>query len=70
MVPVGPVLADDRPRPVGVRAALPGVRAGDVLLRADRRLVPPAEPVRSYAGATWRQGQPDARVPALRRDAT
>ena len=44
--PVRPVLADDRARPVGVGVALLGVRVGGVLLRVDRRLVPPDEPVR------------------------
>jgi hypothetical protein len=44
--PVRPVLADDRARPVGVRVALLGVRVGGVLLRVDRRFVPPDEPVR------------------------
>jgi DNA-binding GntR family transcriptional regulator len=44
--PVGAVFPDDRVRAVGVPVPLLGVRVGGVLLRVDRRLVPPDEPVR------------------------
>ena len=43
--PVRPVLADDRGRPVGVRIALLGVGVRGVLLRVDRRVASPDEPV-------------------------
>jgi DNA-binding GntR family transcriptional regulator len=43
--PVGAVFPDDRVRAVGVPVPLLGVGVGGVLLRVDRRLVPPDEPV-------------------------
>jgi DNA-binding GntR family transcriptional regulator len=44
--PVGPVLADDRARAVGVPVSLLGVGVRGVLLRVNRGVIPPHEPVR------------------------